>query len=155
MAIRFAPVALSSDPVSPCLFGETASKLFVAFDSNLDEIWQKATEFLVYTKAKVSPDDNVVYFIEQNGVVQSVNAARGQENYALRIGQPPVTATFALTPSGGSLMFADEAGNAHSIKVSEVSTAALVTSSHLLLSHQSRLLLLPVFLIQMEPLSLR
>ena len=37
----FAPVALSSDPVSPRLFGGTASNLFVAFDSNLDSVYEK------------------------------------------------------------------------------------------------------------------
>ena len=107
----FASVALSSDPVSPMVFGAAATARFFAFDTFLNITWEVTTTSLVRTEARVSLDDTVVYFVQDNGVLRSYDVATGTQNWEAFASDSPILAEFAQSADGAFLYFGDVAGN--------------------------------------------
>ena len=124
----FAPVALSSDPVSPMLFGAAATARFFAFDTFLNVTWEAATTSLVRTEARVSPDDTVVYFVQDNGVLRSYDVATGIQNWEAFASNSPILAEFSQSADGAFLYFGDVGGNVLKWRVSTPPTS-MPTSS--------------------------
>lgn len=115
----FAPVALSSDPVAPMLFGGTAGLLFVGMESDLTEKWRIETDSPVSSEARVSPDDQFVYFAEQNGDVHSVNTNTGSVRWSQTLGGNPIFSNFAQSASGKFLFLVDRSGIIHAWQVAD------------------------------------
>jgi hypothetical protein len=106
----FATPALGNDPFEPMIFGSSASNVFAGFDSKLEKIWEINTTYVTYAEARVSPDDQVIYLVEQNGTAYSVDAKKGIIRWAADLDGGPLTSNFAQSKSGKYLYFHNEAG---------------------------------------------
>jgi outer membrane protein assembly factor BamB len=78
----FAALEFSSDPMKPMAFGGAASNVIAGFDYLLTEMWRANTTFPVYAEARISPDDETVYFVEQNGRVHAIEATTGKVRWS-------------------------------------------------------------------------
>lgn len=106
----FAALEFSSDPTKPMAFGGAASNVIAGFDYLLTEMWRANTTFPVYAEARISPDDETVYFVEQNGRVHAIEATTGKVRWSAALGGVPTTSNFALSRSGKMLYFNNQAG---------------------------------------------
>jgi PQQ-like domain len=118
----YTALELSSSPTEPMAFGGTSSNQFVAFDSFLKEIWRINTTFPVFAEARISPDDSVVYFVEQNGRAYAVDVSSGKIMWSSLLGGTPVTANFAQSKSGKYLYIINQAGILQAWKVADATS---------------------------------
>lgn len=102
---RFIPnkntlVKTSASP--PQLFAGLASQNFVSMDFELNEVWVNPTVSLVLAEARVSPDNERIYYTQQAGDITSANTADGEINWAVSIGSFTMS-EFSMSPDGGTL----------------------------------------------------
>ena len=118
----YTALELSSNPTEPMAFGGTSSNQFVAFNSFLKEMWRINTTFPVFAEARISPDDSVVYFVEQNGRAYAVDVSSGKIMWSSLLGGTPVTANFAQSKSGKYLYINNQAGILQAWKVADAAS---------------------------------
>jgi hypothetical protein len=109
-------VALSSDPVEPQIFSGVASKFFVSMDYQLNILWENPTFSTVMAEGRVSPDDERVYYAEQNGIMYSALTSDGTLNWEVPIGSFTYS-EFSLSPDGDYLFYGDTLGNVVAWKI--------------------------------------
>ena len=124
----FATLELSSDPMEPMAFGGAASNVFVGFNSVLDQMWRVNTTFPIYAEARISPDDETVYCVEQNGKVHSIEAVSGVVRWSAALGGAPTTSNFAMSKDGAYLYFNTKGGNLHAWQVADGPTPVPTSS---------------------------
>mmetsp|Transcript_7298 Transcript_7298/g.10676 ORF Transcript_7298/g.10676 Transcript_7298/m.10676 type:complete len:543 (+) Transcript_7298:179-1807(+) len=115
----FAALEMSSDSSAPMFFGGTAAPIFVAFDSRLEEMWSINVTFPVHAEARVSPDDETVYFVERNGKVHAIDVETGDTRWEVSLGGIPVVSNFGQSKSGKFLYFNDQSGTVKALQVAD------------------------------------
>jgi hypothetical protein len=106
-----ASVALSSSPTEPMVFGGTSANLMVGYTYDMQEMWTVGSSSSIQVEAKVSPQDDRVYWVEENSKVHSANALTGEDFWVTQISSAPVRSSFALSSDGSTLYLTDVAGN--------------------------------------------
>ena len=106
-----ASVALSSSPTEPMVFGGTSANLMVGLTYDMQQMWAVNSSSSILVEAKVSPQDDRVYWVEENSKVHSSNALTGEDFWVTQISSIPVRSSFALSSDGSTLYLADFAGN--------------------------------------------
>jgi hypothetical protein len=104
-------VALSSSPTEPMVFGGTSANLMVGLTHDMQQMWAVNCSSSILVQAKVSPQDDRVYWVEENSKVHSTNALTGEDFWVIQISSAPVRSSFALSSDGSTLYLADFAGN--------------------------------------------
>jgi outer membrane protein assembly factor BamB len=118
----YSTLQLSRNPTEPMAFGGTSSNQFVAFNSFLKEMWRINTTFPIFAEARISPDDSVVYFVEQNGRAYAVDISNGKIMWSSLLGGTPITANFAQSQSGKYLYINNQAGVLQAWKVADTAS---------------------------------
>lgn len=126
-----ASVALSSNPTEPMVFGGDAGKLMIGYTFDMKEMWKVTTNSTIYAEAKVSPQDDRVYWVEENGMVHASNVTTGKDFWSMKLANAPVRSSFAQTSDGSTLFFTDVAGDvfAFDVAVSPSSAPSITTAS--------------------------
>ena len=106
-----ASLALSSSPTKPMAFGGTSANNMIGFTYDMQEMWTKNSSSRIQVEAKVSPQDDRVYWVEENSKVHSTNALTGQDFWVRQISSAPVRSSFALSSDGSTLYLTDVSGN--------------------------------------------
>jgi hypothetical protein len=114
------------------LFTGSAANHFAAIDIGIGndglpqifEKWVVDTGSPIYTEAQVSPDDAVVYTIEELGTVHAVDAATGAVNWSTAVQGFVRASAFAQSPEGDVIYFGDSDGIIHAWKVAEAPVTA-------------------------------
>jgi len=125
----YASVALSSSPTKPMVFGGTAAYLMVGYTFDMKEMWKVASTSNIRAEAKVSPQDDRVYWVEENSKVHCTNTTSGSEIWAIQLSFAPVRSDFAQTSDGSSLFFTDVAGNLIALSVAVAPSHAPTTQA--------------------------
>uniref|UniRef100_A0A7S1UQ76 Pyrrolo-quinoline quinone repeat domain-containing protein n=1 Tax=Grammatophora oceanica TaxID=210454 RepID=A0A7S1UQ76_9STRA len=115
----FNSVALSSNKSSPMLFAGTASTLFVKLDADGLEEWRQETSSLIRSKARVAPDDSIVYYIEEDGTVHAAQVTDGEDLWSESITNDTVVSDFALSRNGATLYVGTSFGEVVAWNVAE------------------------------------
>ena len=126
-----ASVALSSSPTEPMVFGGDAGNLMIGYTFDMKEMWKVATNSTIYAEAKVSPLDDRVYWVEENGMVHASNVTTGKDFWSMKLSNAPVRSSFAQTSDGSTLFFTDIAGDvfAFNVAVPPSSAPSIATSN--------------------------
>ena len=83
-------------------------------------MWRVNTTFPIYAKARISPDDATVYFVEQSGRVHSVEVSTGKVRWSTLLGGVPTTSNFGQSKSGKFLYFNNQGGKLQAWQVADV-----------------------------------
>jgi uncharacterized surface protein with fasciclin (FAS1) repeats len=129
-----AKIASSRGLADPIFYTGSAANHFAAIDLGLDDLglpqifekWTVTTGSPIYTEAQVSPDDVVVYTIEELGTVHAIDAATGTINWSNSVQGFIRASAFAQSASGDAIYFADTDGIVHAWKVAEGAPTAPV-----------------------------
>ena len=115
----YASPGLSSDPAAPIVFGGTASTEFVRMNHDLTNPQVIPTDSIVKTQPIVGPEDSVVYYIEEDGIVHRADFDDLFDywTYSLAAG---VLGQFALRKNGSILYVADVNGFVTALKVVDI-----------------------------------
>lgn len=115
----------SSHSLPPVLFTGGAENLFGAIDideqqdGTMVEKWTLVTDSPIYSQAQVSPDDTVVYAIEELGTVHQIEADTGTVLWSISIQGFVRASAFAQSVEGDAIYFADSLGIVYAWKVGE------------------------------------
>jgi hypothetical protein len=123
-----ASVALSNSPSKPMVFGGAATDIMVGYTFDMKEMWTVASSSSIQVAAKVSTQDDRVYWVEENGMVHSSNTASGIDFWAVQLSTAPVRSDFAQTSDGSTLFFTDVDGNMIAWSVAVVPTRTPTTA---------------------------
>lgn len=125
----YAKVATTKDLDNEIILTGSAKNLFTALDRNFNVLWQVELDSPVLHEAQVSPDDSVVYFVEELGIAHAYNIADGTKLWEKAVDQAGIAAGYTLSLDGSTLFLpAHSSGILHSFQVAEVeSTAAPVS----------------------------
>jgi hypothetical protein len=104
-----ASVALSSDPLTPQIYGPVAGPQLVSMNSDLTPLWEFTTTSAVLTQPKVAPDDSRVYFSTENGNMYSV-LADGTPFWTVSVGAT-IQSGIGLSADGATLYYGTNDGN--------------------------------------------
>jgi len=91
--------------------------------------WTVTTGSPVWTEAQVSPDDTVVYTIEQIGTMHAINTADGTINWSSSIQGNVFASGFAQSMEGDVLYFADSDGFVRAWKVATIGPPVAPTTN--------------------------
>jgi hypothetical protein len=130
----YASPALSSDSVSPMVYGPGAAEEFYMTNTTLGEVVVIGTDSVVYSPAKVSPDDAYVYYVSANGLLYQADATTLNERWRFTI-SGRVEGDIAMNSAGTMLYVGTTSGDVYGIEIAtnldgtSTPTAAPVTSS--------------------------
>jgi hypothetical protein len=125
----FASPAVSSSPDLPFVFGGTASNQFVRLNADFSEEIVVDTTGVIKAEARVDPFDRVVYFVEENGMVHSVNFNNIVDEWTLDIGAG-VEGEMALDDKNGYVLYvADINGFISALQLSDIPITPSPTSA--------------------------
>jgi len=119
---------LNSD--ASMMFAGLATRYMAGFYGNLDVAWkiplvgkkrrlaardgifrqEEGTRSLVKAEAVVSSDDDIVYFVESDGIMHAASAVYGTKIWEEVLGAP-VVSEFSVAPNGYTLYIGDTDGN--------------------------------------------
>lgn len=117
----YAKVATTKDVDNEIIFTGSAKNLFTALDRNFNVLWEVELSSPVLHEAQVSPDDSVVYFVEESGIAYAYTIADGTKLWEKPVDNQGIATGYALSPDGSTLYFAaHSSGILHSFKVAEV-----------------------------------
>jgi hypothetical protein len=108
--------ALSSDAVQPMVYGPGPSEEFYATDSRLGNVVTIATDSLVFSPAKVSPDDLYVYYVSENGILYQADAMTLEQRWSYAVAGR-VEGDIALNSAGTMLYVGTTSGDIFGIEV--------------------------------------
>mmetsp|Transcript_9245 Transcript_9245/g.10553 ORF Transcript_9245/g.10553 Transcript_9245/m.10553 type:complete len:571 (+) Transcript_9245:122-1834(+) len=118
-----AKVATTKSLEEPIIFTATATNQFHALSYKLDTLWNVTLAKGVVSEAQVSPDDKVVYFVDEVGSGYAYTVEGAKLWGELEIANEGVIAGYTQSVDGSHLYFASNSGIVSSFKVAEVSTA--------------------------------
>jgi len=117
----YAKVATTKDVDNEIIFTGSAKNLFTALDRNFNVLWQVELDSPVLHEAQVSPDDSVVYFVEEVGIAYAYKIADGTKLWEKPVDQAGIAAGYTLSLDGSTLyLAAHSSGILYSYQVAEV-----------------------------------
>lgn len=106
-----------ANPKIMCMAG--ADPDFYCLNANtLAQEWKETTASLIKTEARFSTGGDRVYFIEEDGVIYSFNAAGGRTKHWEQRVSNKVKSNFDLSSDGGMLYYGDETGRVGAYQLS-------------------------------------
>jgi hypothetical protein len=131
ISARASPV-LSSNIFEPMVYGPGPNAEFFAADARLGTTLFVATDSLIYSPAKVSPDDVYVYYVTENGLLYQVDSVTLDARWSSPVGGR-VEGDIAMNSKGTMVYVATTAGDIYGYEVAtDVSTdvpSAIPTSA--------------------------
>jgi hypothetical protein len=112
----YASPALSSDAVSPMVYGPGPAQQFYAANSTLGDVVSIATTGLVYSPAKVSPDDAYVYYVTENGLLYQLDAMTLAQRWVYTI-SGRVEGDIAMNSAGTMLYVGTTSGDVYGLEI--------------------------------------
>lgn len=123
-----APPSLSSDPVSPFVYGPGAAAELFRMDANFSTITTTNTSWIVSSRVAVSPDDQVIYYADQDGNVAQLDATTLETIWSTKM-IAPVVSDIALNKAGTILYVGDTSGLVTALQVATSSAPTPSPSS--------------------------
>jgi hypothetical protein len=112
----YASPALSSDLVAPRVYGPGAAEQFYVTNTTLGESVVVVTDSLVYSPAKVSPDDAYVYYVTENGFLYQADATTLAQRWVFSIGGR-VEGDISMNSAGTMLYVGTTSGDVYGIEI--------------------------------------
>jgi hypothetical protein len=112
----YASPALSSDEISPMVYGPGAAAEFYVTNTTLGDEVRIATDGLVYSPAKVSPDDAYVYYVTVNGLLYQADAMTLVERWRFTI-SGNVEGDIAMNSAGTMLYVGTTSGDLYGLEI--------------------------------------
>jgi len=122
-----ARVATTQSLAEPIIFTATASNEFYAMSHTLDVKWNVTVTSGVVNQAQISPDDKVVYFVDEIGLAYAYTVEGVKIWSELVIASDGVKAGYTQSIDGSHLYFVSNSGIVSSFRVAMVSTPAPVS----------------------------
>jgi outer membrane protein assembly factor BamB len=88
------------------VYGSGASNEFYMTSTTLGDVLTITTNGLVYSPAKVSPDDAYVYYVTENGVLYQADAVTLETRWSYTVTSGRVEADIAMNSAGTMLYVA-------------------------------------------------
>lgn len=102
---------IATNQAATMLYSGGAGNAFACLMADdLTELWTMETDSPVFAKPLLSPDDSVVYIIEESGVVQARDTLSGDQLWQADATIGTVVAGFAQSAAGDMIYFADSNG---------------------------------------------
>jgi hypothetical protein len=113
------------------VFGGTAGFQLAALTGAMEPVWNVTLISRILADPKVSPGGDILWAIEEEGIVHAYSAMNGDEEELLDYAATPsnVVAGYDLTEDGSILYFADEIGIVRGIRVAESAPTPPPTSA--------------------------
>jgi hypothetical protein len=130
----YASPALSSNAVTPMVYGPGAANQFYMTDTSLGNALVITTDSLIYSPAKVSPDDQYVYYVTENGLLYQADATTLAQRWVATI-SGRVEGDIAMNSAGTMLYVGTTSGDVYGFEIATdldttlTPTAAPSTSS--------------------------
>lgn len=105
------------DPKILCTAGASAD-FYCLNARTFAEEWKETTDSLIYAEARFSTKGDRVYFVEEDGTIQSFNAAGGRTKHWEESVSNKVLANFDLSNDGGMMYVGDESGRVSAYQLS-------------------------------------
>lgn len=112
----YASPALSSNEVTPMVYGPGAAAEFYVTNTNLGDVLIIATDGLVYSPAKVSPDDAYVYYVTENGLLYQADATTLAQRWNITI-SGRVEGDIAMNSAGTMLYVGTTSGDVYAFEI--------------------------------------
>ena len=119
----YAAPALSSNAVTPMVYGPGAANEFYMTDTSLGNVLVITTDSLVYSPAKVSPDDAYVYYVTENGLLYQADATTLVQRWVATI-SGRVEGDIAMNSAGTMLYVATTSGDVYGFEIATDLTPA-------------------------------
>jgi outer membrane protein assembly factor BamB len=104
-----APVTLSSDPVTPTVYGPSASNQIFRMSWDFSDSLVVNTTSPLWHKVVISPDDMYIYFATAEGVLYQLNATTLETVWNITVGNG-VSGDLAISHDGSFVFVADSYG---------------------------------------------
>ena len=115
--------ALSSDVFAPTVYGPGADAQFFRSDSTFGDVINITTDSLVFSPAKVSPDDLYVYYVTESGFLYQADGISLGQRWLFFLGGR-VEGDIAMNSAGTMIYAATTAGLIRAVEVATIGTAA-------------------------------
>jgi hypothetical protein len=112
----YASPALSSNAVTPMVYGPGASNEFYMTDTSLGNVLAIVTDSLVYSPAKVSPDDAYVYYVTENGLLYQADATTLVQRWVFTI-SGRVEGDISMNSAGTMLYVGTTSGDVYGFEI--------------------------------------
>lgn len=124
-----APPSFSSSPTEPTVYGPGASTELWRADYQYESSQTVETSGVISSKVLVSPDDRVIYYADQNGVVAQLNAETLETGWQLEDFDASYEGENALSADGSTLFIGDASGSITAYEVAQAQDATAAPSS--------------------------
>jgi len=127
-----ARVATTKSLEEPIIFTGTADNEFHAMTYTLEEKWNVTSlNQGVVNQAQISPDDQVVYFVDASGLAYAYNIQNGTATWTepFAVANDGVKAGYTQSMDGTHLYFVSTSGYVSSLKIAEGDSTSVPTSS--------------------------
>jgi hypothetical protein len=114
----YASPALSSNAVTPMVYGPGAANEFFMTNTTLGDVLVITTDSLVYSPAKVSPDDAYVYYVSANGLLYQADATTLAQRWVFTI-SGRVEGDIAMNSAGTMLYVSTTAGDIYGFEIAQ------------------------------------
>lgn len=113
---------LSSDPNEPYVYGPSASQELFRLSYDFSERVMVQTSAIMSSRVVVSPQDDYIYYVLQNGNLTQARASTLETVWSISL-NAPVESDMALSLDGTTLFVADTAGLVRAFQVATGGTA--------------------------------